>query len=166
MRKVSIKGVIIGGIVDMVSSMVLGIPFAFYAYSTLDLAHMPQDAGSAVRAAMEANIPLYIFQLFVGMCCSALGGFVAAWLAKHDELLNGALSAFLSMISGIYAMSAGKDTHSIYIQILLIISCPVFGLLGGYLRLMQKRARIQQPQQQRRSNCLPSSQQQHEHEER
>ncbi len=140
MRRVSIKGVLIGGIVDVVSSVILGIPFVFYVLFKLDLAHIPQDKiGPAITAAMNANTPLYICQLLVGMCCSVLGGFVAAWLAKHDELLNGALSSFLCVLLGIYSVAAGKDPHPIYVQILLFIESPVLGLLGGQLRLMQKR---------------------------
>jgi len=37
MSRVSVKGVLIGGVVDVVSSVVLGLPFAFYAMSKIDL---------------------------------------------------------------------------------------------------------------------------------
>jgi len=148
MRKVSITGVLIGGIVDIVSSVILGIPFAIYVLFRLDLAQIPQDKiGPAVTSAMHANIPLYICELLVGMCCSVLGGYVAAWLAKHDELLNGTLSPCICVLIGIYSVASGKDSHPIYVQILLLIASPVLGLLGGQLRLMQKRVRMQQPQQ-------------------
>jgi hypothetical protein len=41
MGKVSIKGVLVGGIVDVVTSVVLGLPFAIYAMSKVDLSHTP-----------------------------------------------------------------------------------------------------------------------------
>jgi len=143
MKTVSIKGVVIGGIVDIVTSMVSGVPFAIYAMSKIGLAGLPKDKGNlAVTAAMSGNIPLYLGQLLVGMCCSVLGGYVAARLAKHDELLNGALSAFLCVAIGVYSLALGKDSHPLFVQILLLVASPALGLLGGYLRLSQKRARI------------------------
>jgi hypothetical protein len=141
MRSVSLKGVLIGGITDVVTSVILGIPFAIYAMSRLDLAQIPKEkVGSAVTAAMSGNIPLYLGQLIVGMGCSVLGGYVSAWLAKHDELLNGALSAFLCVSIGLYSIALGKDSHSLLVQILLLIASPALGLLGGYLRLKHQRA--------------------------
>jgi hypothetical protein len=41
MSKVSVKGVLIGGIVDIVTSVVLGLPFALYAMLKVDLSHTP-----------------------------------------------------------------------------------------------------------------------------
>jgi len=57
MSKVSIKGVLIGGIVDIVMSVVLGIPFAIHAMSKLDLAHTPKDQiGSSITAVIHSQI--------------------------------------------------------------------------------------------------------------
>ncbi len=43
MGKVSVKGVVIGGVVDVVTSVVLGLPFAIYAISKVDLSRaIPQ----------------------------------------------------------------------------------------------------------------------------
>jgi hypothetical protein len=93
--------VLIRGIVDVVTSVVVGIPFAFFAMSRLDLAHTPKDQiGSTITAAIHGNTFLYVAQVLVGLCCSLLGGYVAAWLAKHDESLNGTLSSFLCVSLG------------------------------------------------------------------
>jgi hypothetical protein len=86
MGKVSVKGVLIGGIVDVVTSVVLGLPFAIYAISKVDLSNTPgTQASAAVTAVIHGNVLLYVGQLLVGRACSVLGGYVAAWLAKHDE---------------------------------------------------------------------------------
>ena len=100
MSKLSIKGVLIGSAADLIGSIVLGLPFALYSMSRLDLVNTPKDqVGPTITAAIHANIPLYFGQITVGLMCSVLGGYVAAWIAKHDELLNGALSALpLSLI--------------------------------------------------------------------
>ncbi|MGA2649220.1 MAG: hypothetical protein ABSF28_01795 [Terracidiphilus sp.] len=139
MKSVSIKGVLIGGIVDIVSSFVLGIPFAIYAIASVYLSHLPPDkVGPAVSAVLGGNSPLYWGQVFVGMCCSVLGGYVAAWIAGHHERLNGTLSAFLCVSLGIFAIAASKDSHPMYVQILLLAAGPALGLLGGYMRYKQK----------------------------
>lgn len=137
--KISLKGVLIGGIVDVLSSSLLGVPLAIYAVSKVDLAHTPREQlGSAVAAVSHATPWLYGTQLLLGLACSVLGGHVAAWLASHDELLNGALSSFLCLAIGIYSIASGKDSHTLWVQILMLISAPVCGFLGGYLRLRQR----------------------------
>jgi putative membrane protein (TIGR04086 family) len=84
---------------------------------------------------MHNNLPLHLGTLLVGMACSVLGGFVAAWLAKHHELLNGALSSILCVAGSIWTISTGKDSQPLWTQVLLLIASPALGLLGGYLRL-------------------------------
>jgi hypothetical protein len=79
-----------------------------------------------------------LLQLSVGSVCSVLGGYIAAWLSKHDELLNGTLSSYLCISIGILAISFGKDPHPLIVQLALLTSSPFLSLLGGYLRLRQK----------------------------
>jgi hypothetical protein len=137
--KVSLKGVLIGGIADVVSSSLLGIPLAVYALSKVDVAHTPKDQlGSAIVAVSQGTPWLYGTQLLVGLACSVLGGYVAAWLAKHDQLLNGALSSFLCTAIGIYSIASGKDSNARWVQILILISAPVCGFFGGYLRVRHR----------------------------
>ena len=144
MGKVSVKGVLIGGIVDVVASVVLGLPFAFYTMSKLDLSNTPKEGiESTVTAAIHGNVPLYVGQLLVGLACSVLGGYVAAWLAKHDELLNGGLSAFLCVALDIYTVASGKDSNTLLVQILLIVASPLMALLGGDLMRRLRRSRLQ-----------------------
>jgi len=144
MRKISVKGVLIGGIVDIVSSVVLGLPFALYTALKVDLSHAPNSqASTAVTAAIHGNVPLYAAQLLVGLACSVLGGYVAAWLAKHDELLNGALSSILCVALSIYTISTGKDSNPHWLQVLLLMASPLLALLGG--DLMRRLRRVPHP---------------------
>jgi hypothetical protein len=140
--KVSPKGVLIGGVVDVLSSSLMGIPLAIYAVSKVDLAHTPKDQlGPAIAAVSHATPWLYGMQLLLGLACSVLGGYVAGWLAKHDELLNGVLSSWLCVAIGIYSIASGKDTHALWVQVLILISAPLCGVFGGYLRLRQRSVR-------------------------
>ena len=138
--KLSLKGVLIGGVVDIAASVLLGLPFAIYAMAKVDFSHLPDaEAPVALTAAIHKILPLYIGQLLVGMASSVLGGYVAAWLAKHDELLNGGLSSFLGIALGIYAMASGKDSSALWAQILLLLACPVFAIFGGDLKRRQRQ---------------------------
>jgi len=140
MNKVSIKGVLIGGMVDVATSLVLGIPIAIYAFAKVDFAHTPKDQMAvAMTAVMNGHPSIYITQMAVGLACSALGGYVAARLAKHDELLNGTLSSFLCTAIGICSIAAGKDSHSLAMQVLTFAGSLVFAFIGGYLALLQCR---------------------------
>jgi hypothetical protein len=142
MSRVSLKGVLTGGIVDVVSSSLLGIPLAIYALSKVDLAHTPKDQLGSAIAAVSHGIPwLYGAQLLVGLSCSVLGGYVAAWLAMHDEILNGTLSSCLCVAIGIYSIASGKDSHAHWVQFLILISAPACGFFGGYLRGRQRSVR-------------------------
>jgi len=106
----------------------------------LDLARASPEQ---LQAALHANTFLYVLQLLIGFGCSALGGYVAAWLAKHDELLNGSLSSFLCVAFGIYGLVAGKGSSYRLEELLLLPAGPAVGLLGGYLRRRQRQARLQ-----------------------
>ena len=137
--KFSIKGVLIGGIVDVVASVVFGLPFALYATSKVDLSNTPNaQASAAVTAAIHGNVSLYIGKLLVGLACSALGGYVAAWLAKHNELLNGGLSSVLCVALGTYTVWTGKDSNPHWLQVLLLVASPLLALLGGDLMRRQR----------------------------
>ena len=139
MARISIKGVVVGGIVDVASSVALGLPISFYTASKLDLTRIPKDQlGLAVTTAIHADVPLCIGQTVIGLACSVLGGYVAAWLAKRDERVNGGLSSFLCLALGIFTILSGKDPSPLPVQILLLVAGPLFALLGGDLMRRQR----------------------------
>jgi hypothetical protein len=94
---------------------------------------------AAIAATIHSSAWLYGLQLGIGLGGSALGGYVAAWMAKHDELLNGLLSSFLCTAIGVYSVMSGKDSQSVVVQIFLLAAAPAFAFFGGYLRQTQKR---------------------------
>ena len=102
--------------------------------SRLDIAHIPQDRlAAALTAAMKGNPLIYGIQLALGMACSVLGGYVAGLIARHDHMLNGALSSWLCLALGIYTLAGGKNSHSVGMEILMLASSPVLALCGGYI---------------------------------
>jgi len=141
--KVSILGVLVGGMVDVVSSVALGLPLAMYTAFNVPLEQRTgPHASAAVSAAMRGNHALYITQLAIGLLCSALGGYIAALIAKRHERLNGTLASWLCILMGIIGMAIGLDKDPLWEQILLLIASPVMAYIGGDLRLRQ---RMRQP---------------------
>ena len=82
MRRISVKGVLIGGIVDIVSSFALGLPFVLYMALKVDLTNTPTDhMESTITTAIHGNVPLYVGTtaswlglLGVGRLCSSTAG--------------------------------------------------------------------------------------------
>jgi hypothetical protein len=143
MRKVSILGVGLGAIVDIVSSFLLGAPFAFFVSSRADMSHLqPEQISAAVKAAIHSNVPLFAAQTAMGLIGSMLGGLVAAGLANREEILNGTLSSFLCVILGVVLIALGKDSNPLWLQILMLTSSPVFACLGGALVRRHRRNRL------------------------
>jgi hypothetical protein len=139
MTKVSVKGILAGGITDVGLTMILGMPLAIYATLEVALAHTPKDHMHSAVAAIMHRPAIFATGMLIGFGCSVLGGYVAARLAKHDELLNGCLSAFLCVASGIWVATTHQNSDPIWQQIIELVASPILGLLGGYLRLRQKR---------------------------
>jgi hypothetical protein len=140
--KLSFKGVVVGGVTDIVATTILSIPVVAYIMMTkLQLSNLSQDQLQiAVTAALQADRLLYVCQLIVGSACSVLGGYIGARLAKHDELLNGSLTSFLCVGGGFYALATGVGSGSLLLHVAGFVVSPALGLLGGYLRLVEKRA--------------------------
>lgn len=141
MNKISIRGVLLGAFTDFALTNILAVPLVLYAIAHFNLSKLPpEQAQTAVIAAIHSNLWLTTIEMAIGLGCAALGGYVAAWVAKHDELLNGVLASFLCVGIGLYALLSGH-AHSQNLQLLLILASPVFALFGGYARRAHAAAR-------------------------
>ncbi|MHB8697682.1 MAG: hypothetical protein ACYC9J_06520 [Sulfuricaulis sp.] len=148
MNKISIKGVLVGGLTSLVAAFVLVVPFVLFfgyiGYTAIapETANMPKEQMQAAAAAAIENSPWWrVMPLLMGLGCSVLGGYVAARFAKHYERLNGLLSALLFVVFDIYGIATGKYSGSLLGSFALVVSAPACGWLGGYLRLVRKRAK-------------------------
>jgi hypothetical protein len=101
MMRISLKGVAIGNIADIVSSNIIGVLLA--AYILISSAPSRLADGSATEVLM-ANSFFRVAVIILGALCSVLGGYVSARTAKHDDVLNGALSSVLCIGIGVYAL--------------------------------------------------------------
>src|SRR3954452_18707753 len=144
--KVSFRAIFVGGITDIVATDLLNIPLVMYEISKNNASNLSREQAYAKWvAAFHGDVVVYLAGMSIGLACSIFGGYVAAYIAEHDELLNGTLSSFLCVIMGIYSIAVGHYANSRWMEAaILFAAAPICGLAGGYLRFRQRRPAAQQ----------------------
>jgi len=85
-EKVSIKGVVIGSISDIVGSNVWGVVLVAYLMSRYDSASIPQSQlETAISSIVRSDPLLFAANLLIGASFSVLGGYMSAHIAKRNE---------------------------------------------------------------------------------
>ena len=135
MKRISLKGVAIGNIADIVSSNVIGLLLA--AYILISSAPSGLADGSATQVLMASSF-YRVSVIILGALCSVLGGYVSARIAKHDDVLNGALSSVLCIGFGIYALLSGSAAGQLGLHLALLPVSVALGALGGYLSFWRR----------------------------
>ncbi|MDD4962701.1 MAG: hypothetical protein PHI11_02145 [Gallionella sp.] len=142
MNKLSLKGVALGSITDIVASNILVIPLIIYVVATRQLASLQSDQFAEALLQTMQNTPLlYATQLLIGSACSILGGYIAARIAKHDEILNGAFASLLCIGSGLYVRLFASLHVPLWQHLLGFVASPALSAFGGYLRLKSLRTK-------------------------
>lgn len=142
MKKLSFLGVFVGGVVDVLGTSIMGLPFMVYVVASSGLAHAsPDRITDAVMTAVHGNALLLVMNWLIGALGSAIGGYVAAWIAKRNYPINGAFSAWLCILSGVGSWLTGSVHASPLDHVMGIVLSPCFGALGGYLRLSLVRSK-------------------------
>ena len=123
---VSVKGMVVGYLATLPASFVMGIPLGYILAATVG----PESARELLS---PPSFPI----LMVSMIVAVFGGYVAARVADGGELINGALAMFFGSV--IVALFFGPDgSRDAAIQkVVQVAVLPIFGLLGGYIRLRQ-----------------------------
>lgn len=135
MRKISLKGVAIGNVTDIVFTNIVLIPLIIYVMASSGLTTQPD--GHASAEILKSSTTFLIGRWVLGSIGSILGGYVAARIARHDEVLNGALSSILCVASGLYPLVSGTAAHDMWSHLIYLPISPALGALGGFLRLHQ-----------------------------
>jgi hypothetical protein len=132
MKRISFKGVAIGNITDIVATNVVLLPVTLYIMAGA----LGGSPSSNPVTEILARSPLFIVaSSILGGLCSVLGGYVSARIAKHDHLLNGALSSILCIASGVYGLIHGNSAEHPWLYLADIPLSPALGTLGGFLCL-------------------------------
>lgn len=135
----SIVGVTVGAIIDIVATGVLGTLLVFNKVSAANLSG--EEYERVVERAMLDDPLLFAAQLFLGSACSVLGGYLAARIAKRNELLNGGLSSFLCLWFSIQSLYVAKSLLPLWLHLVWLPITPALAVFGGYICLRQKSAR-------------------------
>jgi hypothetical protein len=139
MSRISVKGVIIGGIVDIVATNIVTIPLVVVVSMQLNIAEIPKAQQSqAVTSAMHSSPSFLLAGIILGSLCSVLGGYVAARIAKSDALLNAALSSWLAVGLGVYSMFGKSEFLSPAQHVLFLVATPALAAVGGSVWQRQK----------------------------
>jgi hypothetical protein len=141
--KRSLLGVAVGGIVDVVTTNVFSVPVLLAVSIAAAMnGHSKEYIQAATLAAVEGTGLTHLVLIGVGCVCSILGGYVAAWIAGKNELLTGALSAWLCVGIEIYALATNTSAAFPRAEIISLLPLsPALGALGGHLRGLQSRRR-------------------------
>jgi len=143
MSQISVKGVVVGGVIDIVATNIAALPVVVIAAMQAGVHTLPKaEQAKATTDALMNTPSLFLAAMFLGMLCSILGGFVAASIAKRDALLNGGLSAFLCVGFGLYALVAGTNTVSPWLHAAAFLLSPALGALGGYLWAWRQTTKV------------------------
>lgn len=126
MSSVSVVGILLGVVVHFLAHTVWGFALAL---------------GLASAGVADWNL-LVPVNVAAGAAISTGAAYVAAYAAGRGELLNGALSVFVAAAGG-WLVTGGFARPEFGAEqiIALLAVAPLFGLLGGYLRLRQVRNR-------------------------
>jgi hypothetical protein len=130
----SLKGIVLGGITDIVATNIVAFPIVIVAALQADAVNLPKEEQTrAVIDTLQGTPSLFVTQLVLGALCSVLGGYVAARIAKRSPLLNGALSAFLCVGFGLYSLVARADALGPWSHPGFLLLSPALGAMGGWL---------------------------------
>jgi hypothetical protein len=132
MKRISFMGVAIGNITDIVATNVVLLPVTLYIMAGA-LGGSP--SGNPVTGILARSALFIVASSVLGGLCSVLGGHVSARIAKHDHLLNGALSSILCIAIGVYGLILGSSAEHPWLYLADIPLSPALGALGGFLCL-------------------------------
>lgn len=131
---VKFRPIVIGAVVDYVATFILGFVYLlFFLEDPGDFSEQAVErAWQEILSSSEALFGLII----LGAFCTAMGGYVAARLAKFEEVKHGALVGAVSLLLGALQTSlwGGEQMYvPVEYQLLAYVLAIPAGALGGYL---------------------------------
>ena len=144
MRKISILGIVLGGIVALFAGGILAMGLGVYAAMHVDVVHQssPAKAQEMVRAFAYDDPVMYYGGMTITFACCILGGWLSAFTARAAERVNGLLVFLIP--GGMHFAKFGHrgDQHALVVQLLYVSVFALGGWLGGSLRAAQVKKRI------------------------
>jgi len=136
-RRSSLGAIVLGFLVDIGGTVVLGAVLSFVAGVVL-------AAGGAapgeIAGVIERSPGFHLLGMAGGLSMTALGGYVAARFANHSEYANGFAVGVASLVFGEAMLLVLPQPMALWLRLLGDALVVPAALVGGHLRALQKRA--------------------------
>jgi hypothetical protein len=136
-RRSSILAVVLGFFVDIGATMIFGIVLAIVGGVGLAAGGA---APEAIDAIVERSAGFQLIGLAGGLACTALGGYIAARFANHAEYANAFAVGVASLVFGEVMLLVQPQDYPVWLRLLGDVLVIPAALVGGHLRMLQKRA--------------------------
>jgi hypothetical protein len=128
MKRLSLKGIVIGCLVDWLGTLAFGLAFAMGTGMMAALRGVSPKETELALTEWYSSIPGMVFSILYGFGFTLLGGYVAARISKAGNLLNSALVGTLGILSGLVFIS---EVPKAVFFVSILLSIPV-SILGGF----------------------------------
>lgn len=136
LKKISLKGVILGALVNVGGTVIWAIAADVYLDIKYHIYLLPQiQQASKTQILAGQDLAIVVLNILVGGGFSILGGYIAARIAKHNELLNGTLSSFLCVVPAFFTIGS----YPFFYILIEVLGNLLLGFIGGYLLLWKKK---------------------------
>ena len=126
---ISIKGILVGLVCGFVLSLVGGMAMGF----VMAVLYRPESVEELMGISSGTlTAPMF----FMDAIISVATGYIAARVAGRGELINAALCNLIAAGLGMLMIMAGAPA-AMMSGVILLVTEPLFGMLGGYIRLRQ-----------------------------
>jgi len=136
-RRSALGAIALGFGVDILATMVVSTLLSIVAGVSLAAGgSSPEEILSLV----DRSSGWLLLGMVGGLCCTALGGYVAARFANHSEYANAFAVGVASLVFGEVVLIAFSQELPLWLRLAGDLAVVPAALLGGHLRMLQKRA--------------------------
>jgi len=136
-RRSALGAIALGFGVDVGATMVVSTLLSVVAGVSLAAGgSSPEEIASLV----DRSAGWLLLGMVAGLCCTALGGYVAARFANHSEYANAFAVGVASLVFGEAVLIAFSQELPLWLRLAGDLAVVPAALLGGHLRMLQKRA--------------------------
>ena len=128
MKRLSLKAVVIGCLVDWLGTLAFSLAFVMGTGVMAALRGVSPKETELALTEWYNSIPGTVFSALYGFGFTLLGGYIAARISKADNLLPSGLVGAMGILLGLVFIS---ETPEAVILLSILLSIPV-SILGGY----------------------------------
>ena len=129
MKKISIKGILLGCLAVVVIDLISGVAIALM---------LVEDFSEEAFSALETQTNYLLFGLIIGTLSVVVGGYIAAKISKTSPYLN---SAFIALIGIVIGLLIGSG-EPLWFDVAGYASIIPAALLGGHLASIKKTENV------------------------